>query len=325
MNKTRVALLGCGYTGIALGLALKSAIKDVEVVGNDKDRDALKRAEQAKAIDRGEWNIPRTCENAAAIFISTPPDEYETILRAIGQDAQANTLIATVGTANTIALRLASAHVPTDVPFFATSIVFHPDRAPANAESTAPAFDSMKNAMWTIAPRSGTTPNMVDVFTALVTELGAQPVFVDPAERDGLSVAVDTLPLVLSSMLMLAVSGDAAWRERQWMAGAQFGNAVASTDEAAKLVPALLAQPDAVTHWLNQVMLQCMALRDAVRARDEKSVQQMLDSAREKREKWLADWRRGRDDGRLPIQKQNNVLSMFVGERMANKLGDKKR
>ncbi len=124
---------------------------------------------------------------------------------------------------------------------------------------------------------------------------------------------------------MLAVSSDAAWRERQWMAGAQFGNAVASTDEATKLVPALLAQPDAVMHWLNQVMLQCMALRDAVRARDEKTVQHMLDTAKETREKWLADWRRGRDDGRTPIQKQSPVLSMFVGERMANKLGDKKR
>ncbi len=162
MAKTRVALLGCGYTGIALGLAIKAAIKDVEIVGNDKDREALKRAEQAKAIDRGEWNIPKACENAAAIFISAPPDEHEIILKAIGQDAQSNTLIATVGPANTTALRLASAHVPTDVPFFATSIVFHPDRVPANTESSThalvPAPDSMKSAIWTMAPRPGTTP-----------------------------------------------------------------------------------------------------------------------------------------------------------------------
>lgn len=326
MAKTRITLVGCGPTGIVLGLALKSALKDVEIIGNDKDRDAIRRAETAKAIDKGEWNIPSACENAAAILISTPPDEFELVLKAINTGAQFNTLVCTIGGHNVGALRLASQHLPADVPFFASTLVLHPDRVGANTEPASYTADTLKSAMWTIAPRTGTSPDMVDVFAALVTELGANPVFVDPIERDGLGVAVDALPPIVSSMLMLAVSNDGAWRERQWMAGAQFGAATANVDAAAALGAELVAQPDAAVHWLNQIMLQCMALRDAVRERDEKAVQKILDQAIEKRNKWLADWRRGRDDGRQPVQKQSTVLSLFVGERMADKLtGNKKR
>ena len=325
MAKTRVALIGCGFTGIALGLAIRNVIKDVELIGNDKDRDALKRAEQAKAVDRVEWNIPKACVNAAAILISAPADEHELVLKAIGTDAEAGTLIATVGGPNATALRLASAHLPTDVPFFATSLILHPDRMnAANSVGDAPAInaESLKDAIWTIAPRTGTPPNLVDVFASLVTETGAKPVFVDPVERDGLGVAVDALPPVLSSLMMLAVSGDSAWRERQWMAGSEFGAAMANIDAAPQMVQALMAQPDAAVHWLNQIMLQCMALRDAVRERDEKTTSEMLTRAKDKRDQWLADWRRGRNDGREPIQKQSALVGMFLGERVASRLAN---
>jgi len=328
MAKTRVTLIGCGFTGTTLGLALKNVIKGIEVVGNDKDREAVKRAEQAKAIDRGEWNIPSACNNAAAVLITGGVEEYELVLKAIGADAQSGTLVATIGGANATALRLASTYLPTDVPFFATSLIFHPERVnAANLMGATPTGDAeaLKDAIWTIAPRSGTNPDQVDIFTALVTETGARPVFVDPIERDGLGVGVDTLPPVLSSLMMLALSGDSAWRDRQWMAGAQFGAAMSNLEAAAQMAQTLVSQPDAAIHWLNQIMLQCMALRDAVRERDEKTTREMLTQAKDKRDQWLADWRRGRDDGRQPIQKQSNMLGMFLGERMAGRLANNKK
>jgi hypothetical protein len=126
-------------------------------------------------------------------------------------------------------------------------------------------------------------------------------------------------------MLMRAVSNDASWRDRQWAAGAAFGQATAGAVDADKQAALLLHHPEAVAYWLNQVMLQCMALRDAVSARDEKAVKQQLAEATARREQWLADWRRGRNDGRPPVDaKRSSIMSMFVGERMASKLSGKK-
>jgi prephenate dehydrogenase len=318
MAKGRITIIGCGFAGTALGLALKAAIGATEVMGHDKDREAMRQAEAAKAIDKSQWNLPSACENAAAIFITIPQEGLEVTLKAIARDLQPQTIVATVGGLNSLALKQARELLPQDVAFFATNLVFHPDRV--NAVAATAMADSVKDAMWTIAPRAGTTPDMVDVFAALVSEVGAKPIFVDPIERDGLAVSVDALPPVLSSALMLAVSGDDAWRERQWMAGAAFGDAVAGVDLAGNFTSMLMAQPEAAMHWLNQVMLQCMALRDAIRDHDAEAVDKLLQQARERRERWLADWRKGRNDNRPPLPQKQSMLSLFVGERMAGRI-----
>jgi prephenate dehydrogenase len=328
MNKPRIALVGCGFVGTALGLALKAELKDVEIVGHDKDRDAMRRAESLKAIDKGEWNLPAACDSAALALIAIPPDGVELTLKSIAPVAPARAIIATVGGLTSDLFKLARQYVPGEVEFISTSIVFHPDRVSASLAPDQAQADSVKDAIWTITPRPGTSPEAVDMFASLVMQLGAKPLFVDVVERDGLAMAVDVLPPVFGSALMLAVSGDMAWRERRWMAGASFGDSVAGVDRARGLSSALLSQPDTAVYWLNQVMLQCMALRDAIQAGEADAVQKLLDQATERRDEWLATWRRGRDEGRPPVEGSHSVLSMFVGERLAQRVsgkGDAKR
>ncbi len=325
MNKAKIALVGCDFVGMSLGMAVKRTLRDVEVVGHDKNRDAMRRAESAKAIDRSEWNLPRACENAAAVFICAPHEELEVTLRAIAPDLGPDTIVATVSGPNVAALRVAEGLLAGDVPFFSTSLVYHPDRV--NGDGELPSADSIRDAIWAIAPSRAASTQMVDTFVALANQMGAKPIFVDPAERDGMAVAVDAMPAILSSMLMLAVSSDAAWRDRMWMAGAAFGQAVNGAERAPSFSAALEAQPDVVVHWLNQVMLQCMALRDAIAARDTEAVTHMLTQAEERRQQWLADWRRGRIEGHIPIERDSGgLLKVFLGERMASRLaGNKKR
>lgn len=323
MAKTRVALIGLNNNILAIGQAVRSLLKDVEITGHDRDRDKMRKAETAKLVDKTDWNIPNTTEGAAAIFIGSPANEYDTVFKAISEDALPKTIVASVGDLHSPALKAANQWLPGDAAFFSTTMVIHPDRA--QMDGPGPAAEMVKNAMWTIAPRSGTTAQMVDIFTSLVNELGATPLFVDPTERDGMAISVDVMPGVLSSMLMRAVSNDPSWRDRQWAAGAAFGAATAGAGDADKQATLLMQQPEAVAYWLNQIMLQCMALRDAVGARDEKQVKQLLDESKARREQWLADWRRGRDDGRAPVTAQrSSVMSMFLGERMATKLSGKK-
>ncbi|MFC1465626.1 MAG: prephenate dehydrogenase/arogenate dehydrogenase family protein [Candidatus Brachytrichaceae bacterium NZ_4S206] len=325
MSKAKVALVGCDFVGMSLGMAVKRALEDVEVVGHDKDRDAMRRAESVKAIDRSEWNLPNACDNAAAIFISGPHEELEVTLRAIAPDLGPNTIVATVGSPNVAALRMAENVLVSDVPFFSTSLVYHPDRVNGNAD--LPSADSIRDAIWTIVPSRGASTQMVDTFVALANQVGAKPIFVDPVERDGMAVAVDAMPAILSSILMLAVSNDAAWRDREWMAGAAFSQAVSGAERAPKFAAALEAQADVAVHWLNQIMLQCMALRDAIAAHNAEAIERTLAQAEERRQQWLADWRKGRTEGHIPIERDTGgLLKVFVGERMASRLtGNKKR
>ena len=325
MNKPKVAIVGCDFVSMSLGMAIKRALGEVEVVGHDKDRDAMRRAESAKAIDRGEWNLPNACDRAAAIFISGAPDELSVALRAVAPDLGPNTPVIAVGSPNVAALKAAEGLLTEHVPFFSTALIYHPDRVHSTAD--LPDADSIRDAIWTVAPSRGTSTEMVDMFVSLANQLGAKPIFVDPLERDGMAVAVDAMPAVISSMLMLAVSSDAAWRDREWMAGAAFGRAVSSVEHAHKFAAMLSAQPDVAAHWLNQIVLQCLALRDAISARNTEAVERILVQAEEKRQKWLADWRKGRIEGHIPIERDTGgLLKVLLGERMANRIaGGKKR
>ena len=100
MSQQKIAIIGCGWLGSALGFALKTAFRDAEIIGHDKDPDAAKKAEQIKAVDKTNWNLPATCEDASLIFLAIPSDEVTLTLQAIGKYlAEGTTVIDTSGAA----------------------------------------------------------------------------------------------------------------------------------------------------------------------------------------------------------------------------------
>ena len=307
--------------GTTLGLALREAMPAVELIGHDKDQAAMKRAETAKAIDKGNWNLPAACEGASLVLLTIPAEGIEVTLRSIGKELPTNATIATVGGGTQQMLALGQKYVAADVAFIATNLIFHPEMAPAGMKTEAANASLLKNAIWTLSPVPGTSPDLTDAFTGLVATLNAVPVFMDAQEHDGLSLSVNTLPALLSSALMLAVSEDGAWRERQWLAGADFGDATARADSAAeKIAQQVMSQRVAAVHWLNQTMLKLMAFRDAIDDGDADQLQADLQKAKDKRDQWLNDWHKGRDAERGQQYKTPSLLGTFLGQNLAQKL-----
>jgi prephenate dehydrogenase len=301
---------------------------DAEIIGHDKDQAAMKRAEAAKAIDKGNWNLPASCEGASLVLIAIPAEGVELTLRSIGQDMPSSAIIATVGGSTQQMLTFGQKHVSVNAAFIATHLILRPELEPIAAKDRVASAESLQKAIWTISPRAGTDPNLTDAFAGLVTGVEAMPVFMDAQEHDGLSVSIDVLPALLSSALMLSVSDDGAWRERMWLAGADFANATALSDSAAeKITQQAMAQRIATVHWLNQVMFKLMAFRDAIDDGDTAKLQTDLLHARERRDKWLNDWHKGRNAERGEVYKPPSLLGTFIGQNLAQKLqgGDKKK
>ncbi len=312
MSKVRVALIGCTPLGIAVGSALRQAFPEAEIVGHDRDAAAMQRAEASGAIHKRTWNIPAASEGASAIFIFGSEAELRLVLDAIREDVAPSALVVRVGGSLQQALALARERLPGTASFFATQLV----RSPVAAEM------SLQQAVWAVAPRAGTSEASVEQFLALVRALGAVPVLVDPQEGDGMRLAAELLPLMLSAAWMRVVSEDPAWRERQWMAGADavlFTLALEQDIEDA--LARLFAAPEVAVHWLNQVMLACMTLRDALSSANAEAVRAWLQEAQARRAQWLSEWRKGRAEPGEPSKlPQPSLLSMFLGERLATRL-----
>ncbi len=322
MSKTRITIIGCGNLGIALGLALRNVIKDVEIIGHDKDSSAAKKAEALKAVDRTQWNLPSSVEGSQLVLLAIPQDGLEATLKAITQDVAAGAIVSDLCPVKNTALKFANL-LPMDVAYISSDIILKPTLPGA----VAPATPSFKGAAWTITPRTGTNPDLVHQFANVVSALESTPIFMDADEHDGLRLAVDALPAAVSFAMMSVVAGDVAWRERKWLAGEAFDRLTAQLERStpAEIAAALMQQPSASTHWLNQTMRQLVALRDAIDTGDTAQVTQMLTQAQNHRSDWLNDWHRGRLDMPPNVEvKKPSLMGSLLGQRLSDQLQRKR-
>ena len=79
-----LTLLGLGRLGTRLGLALKRK-KDIElrIIGHDLILENAKQAEKQGAIDKAEWNLPASCENADIIFLCVPLSALREVIEQV--------------------------------------------------------------------------------------------------------------------------------------------------------------------------------------------------------------------------------------------------
>lgn len=320
MNKNRVTIIGLGHRGLSIAAAIRPVIEDVEVIGHDKSAEASKNAADLKLVDKTEWNLLAACEGARLIIIAIPQSGLEQTLRAIGAEAQPGVIITELCPNKAASLALGKM-LSEEIIYIGSDLVFNPEKGePQNGK---PDSGALRGAVWTMSPRPGTSPEGVDALVGIVSQMEAYPILIDPTEHDGFRLALNTVPAALGFSLLAAVTSDSAWQDRQWLAGAEFGLATAGINEGRSqdLASAMLANPPATRHWINQVMLKLMALRDAVDGEDEAALAAMLKSAIHARESWLGDWRRGRGPGLGTSDvKRPSILGTFVGESLAGKL-----
>src|SRR3954453_23057254 len=82
-GRARIAIIGTGLIGASVGLALKAAKVNYEIVGHDKEHGEATLAKKRGAIDRAEWNLPNTVEGASLIVCAVPVGALEKLFQDI--------------------------------------------------------------------------------------------------------------------------------------------------------------------------------------------------------------------------------------------------
>jgi len=221
----RVAIIGLGQIGGAIGLALARTGR-WHRTGFDLDRTALDAARDAGAIDAAAGSIAKACDGAALAIVAVPADAVEGAL-----DAAAAALPAGAALADTCGARAASG--PALARAAARGLAaagIHPiagNEGRGFAAARAGLFDG---AVVAVSPVSGAVPDLV---AALVGDLGARMLEVDPGAHDRALARTSHLPYLVACALR-AVGADAA---RAGLAGPAFRDMtrVAGSDAAMAL------------------------------------------------------------------------------------------
>ena len=287
-----VTLLGLGRVGGALALALK-AHADLRVTAYDQDPDLSRLLQSRGVVARAHINLFSAIEGADLILLTTPLAEQREIMQHIAPDLRANSVTATFGPL--LASPLAWAAELVTAPerhVVAVHPVLNPTQlhtgAAGNEAATA---DLFTGGLWALAAAPGCAPEALKLLSDLARLLGAFPYYIDPAEHDGLSAASDGLPALLALALLQAATASPGWNETRKVADRALATATVALVDAD--AAALRLNRANLLRYLDAALAELGVLRERLAADDGATLAELLLTAAERRNAWLADRRRG--------------------------------
>ena len=316
MSKPRITIVGLGFIGGSIGLALHQAKADFVVVGHDRERGAASQARKIGAVDKTDWNLVSACEDADLIVIAIPVGGIKDTLAAISPYLKPGCLITDTASIKSPVIEWAEEILPDGVNFVGGDPIVSDVGATATGGMAggidAARADLFSGAVYCLTPAPGAAPGAVRLASDFVYLLGAKPYFLDPLEHDGLMAGVDHLPFVLSAALLGITTESASWREMRRLAGGAFENATrfVSTDPTTYR-DACLVNRENIVRWIDACSEKLGELKETILAGDAEKLGRLFEEAMVARQRWLRAREEGNWEGQSP---EMPSMASFMGQ-----------
>lgn len=321
--KPRLTIIGLGKLGASIGLALKKTDAELEIVGHDKDRQAITAAQKLGAVDKGEWNLYNACEGAGLIVLAMPLVGVLENINLLKDDVPPGVIVTDTCSVKMPVLAAASAFKP-GVHFIGGNPVFRP--TPEGAPSDQPNPDLFQNVLYCLTPTVTTDPDAVQVMTGYVSMLGAKPLFLDALEHDGLAAGAQHLMVLIESILLKTATGSRGWRELNKFAGADFYDAtVLAAQSPASTAQLLITQQAPLELWLEQFIQTLRQAQGLMAQQDPAALEKWLTAAQDARTQWLNNQVGSSNETVDLSEVRSGALRMFIGGLATRFGGDKKK
>lgn len=209
MAQAKVTIIGVGVIGGSIGLALKEAGAEFEIVGHDIDPSTTKKACQIGAIDRAEWNLISAVEGANLVIISIPVLAVKETMQAIADYLEEGAIVTDTTTIKERVLRWAEEFLPPSVHFIGGDPIVDEEKTGIEAARA----NLFHGATYCLTPSPRAHPKAVEFMDNLVRALGANPFYLEPAEHDGQMAVAEHLPYLLAAALFRMASRAPAWQD----------------------------------------------------------------------------------------------------------------
>jgi len=280
----RVTLIGLGLIGSSIGLGLKQAKADMEIIGHDKDGETAKRAVKNDCVDRTDWNLINACDGADLVVLCIPLAAVQDTLKVIAHELKPGCVITDTASLKVPVLQWARDLLPDTVHFVGGHPVLrHPGTEPLESDANL-----LAGAVYCLTPGSTTPPEATQSVSDLAEAMGASPYYIDAAEHDGLIAAVEQLPLLLSLALQVMAGTSPSQRELIQLSGSDFlrmTNGLAG--DAQSLSNSCISNAANLTRWLDSLQAELARLRQFVDSGDADSLQKLMGASQAMRDQWM--------------------------------------
>ena len=321
----RITIIGMGPIGVSIGLGLKQAgLVSTEVVGVDRDREALSKASKIGAIDRRTGNLSSALDGAQLVILDVPLAETRELLEGIGPGLEKGCVVTDTATAKVRVTEWAESSLPGGVSF----VGGHPLLArPVSSLDDAEAR-LFEGTNYCVIPAESADAESVKTVVGMVESLGASPLFLGAHEHDSYVAAVAHLPLVLSSAIVASTTASKSWRDMSRLAGPEFRDISHwAANDPQDSAAVCLANADALVHWLDKLIAELSSYRDQVKQGDDNLLDKFV-GAWEQHARWEAG--AVVEDNRVEVPSAAQTMGgMVLGSRLTERYrqitGAKKR
>ena len=222
----KVAIIGTGpYWDIDRDGTARSGVRRIRPMahprskssGFDLNLDNQGMAKKLGAVDDTAWELGKAVRDADLVVIATPVVAMRETMENIAELLKPGAVVTDTGSTKTDVMKWAKELLPTTVSF----VGGHPMAGSAEGVAGAKS-DLFQGATWVVTPSVTAKEEAVRTVLGMITALGGDPYFVDPAEHDAYVAGVSHLPFVMSAALVNSVTADPAWKDMKHLAASGF-------------------------------------------------------------------------------------------------------
>ena len=265
-----------GPVGASIGLGLKAGgLEKTEIIGVAPDRSSLGKALKLQALDKTSSDLAKSVKGAGLVVLDTPAVSLENVLECIGPSVESGCVVTDTRPGKIRASRLAKTHLRNDAHFVAGRPIFKKP-FPNVVDLSADIFQGID---YCVICGDDVDEDAIATVVGMVHTLGATPFFLDAFEQDSFDAAVVHLPLILSAALLKSISESPSWKETARLSGPEFDilTKISVTDPRENAV-ASLGSPEALTMWIDRLILELNQYRDGISQGGDSLAQMLVDA-----------------------------------------------
>jgi prephenate dehydrogenase len=201
----RIAVIGTGLIGGSFALAVREHFPSIQITGWDRDTAAANRALSRGAIQEVARDLDAAVRGADLVYVSLPISAIVKVLVPIAAATSASALVTDTGSTKVLIGQAAREY------FRGSSAAFlggHPMAGKENSGIEHADAAIFKGAPYALIGNEGTADARVRGFAAIVSAIGAQPVWCDADTHDWSVGVVSHLPQVLAIALARVVQDE---------------------------------------------------------------------------------------------------------------------
>ena len=286
----RIAILGLGFLGTSLGLALRQQKAWSNVVGYDRQLLTQRAAQRKGAVQMGANDPVEAVRDADLVVLCGAASEVIALFTDIGPHLKPGAVVTDTASTKHQVVAAAGRSLPPAVSF----VGGHPMVAGEKAGPDEASASAFQGRPWMLTPGVSAADDAIAVVGSMADVVGARAYFVDSVEHDSWSAAVEQLPAVLAAALVLSTGTSSAWRDMQRLASDAFRDTSRLvSDDPHAASDAMLTNGNALCHWIDDCVAQLQSLRTMIGAGAGSDLEQALLQGRELRDAWIVEERQG--------------------------------